>query len=391
MAYTIRQYATKAGKRYEVRYRKPDGTPTGKRGFRRKMDADAWGAANVTTAKNVGAYIDPQAGRRLVEDFWTPWLAAKKTKAKPSYVKSLEDAWRVHVMPQWGVREVQSITRGEVQRWVTDLAGRRSASVTIRAENLLRNLLERAKEDKCIHDNPCDNIELPRKQRRRHVYLAADELSRVALHCGWREPIVLTLGLCGMRWGELVALRVEDVDLQRCRLHIWRSITRLSSEMVETDPKTHEGRVVMFPQILRPLLARQCNGRGPSDFLFTAPGKPLDEPMTNGWNPTRRDGWFAVALRRAGIERGHMTIHDLRHTAASLMVQSGANVKTVQRQLGHKSAAMTLDVYADLFDEDLDDLSERMGGLLFSQDVGKTWAQTVENVSETLESVGVDR
>ena len=73
------------------------------------------------------------------------------------------------------------------------------------------------------------------------------------------------------------------------------------------------------------------------------------------------------------------------------MVQSGANVKTVQRQLGHKSAAMTLDVYADLFDEDLDDLSERMGGLLFSQDVGKMWAQTVENVSETLESVGVDR
>ena len=73
------------------------------------------------------------------------------------------------------------------------------------------------------------------------------------------------------------------------------------------------------------------------------------------------------------------------------MVQSGANVKTVQRQLGHKSAAMTLDVYADLFDDDLDDLSERMGGLLFSQDVGKMWAQTVENVSETLESVGVDR
>ena len=52
---------------------------------------------------------------------------------------------------------------------------------------------------------------------------------------------------------------------------------------------------------------------------------------------------------------------------------------------------MTLDVYADLFDDDLDDLSERMGGLLFSQDVGKMWAQTVENVSETLESVGVDR
>lgn len=84
MAYTIRQYTTKSGKRYEVRYRKPDGSSTGRRGFKRKMDADAWGAANVTTAKSVGAYIDPQAGRRLVEDFWEPWLAAKKTKAKPA-------------------------------------------------------------------------------------------------------------------------------------------------------------------------------------------------------------------------------------------------------------------------------------------------------------------
>lgn len=80
MAYTIRQYETKSGKRYEVRYRKPDGSATGKRGFKRKMDADAWGAANVTTAKSVGAYIDPQAGRRLVEDFWEPWLAAKRPR-----------------------------------------------------------------------------------------------------------------------------------------------------------------------------------------------------------------------------------------------------------------------------------------------------------------------
>lgn len=82
MAYTIRQYETKSGKRYEVRYRKPDGSATGKRGFKRKMDADAWGAANVTTAKSVGAYIDPQAGRRLVEDFWEPWLAAKKDQGQ---------------------------------------------------------------------------------------------------------------------------------------------------------------------------------------------------------------------------------------------------------------------------------------------------------------------
>ena len=206
MAYTIRQYATKDGKRYEVRYRKPDGTPTGKRGFRRKMDADAWGAANVTTAKSVGAYIDPQAGRRLVEDFWVPWLAAKKTKAKPSYVETLERAWRVHVMPKWGMREVQSITHDEVQVWVSALAESKSASVVLRAEGILRALLAKAKADKCIHDNPCEDLELPRKRRKKHVYLTIDQLLALADASDWRRSIVLTLGLCGLRWGELVGL-----------------------------------------------------------------------------------------------------------------------------------------------------------------------------------------
>ena len=170
-----------------MRYRKPDGSSTGRRGFKRKMDADAWGAANVTTAKSVGAYIDPQAGRHLVEDFWAPWLAAKKTKAKPSYIKSLEDAWRAHVMPQWGVREVQSITRGRGAAVGHRSGGTAQCVGDDSRENLLRSLMERAKADRCIHDNPCDGIELPRKQVRKHVYLSADELSRVAMQCGWRE------------------------------------------------------------------------------------------------------------------------------------------------------------------------------------------------------------
>ena len=71
-----------------------------------------------------------------------------------------------------------------------------------------------------------------------------------------------------------------------------------------------------------------------------------------------KDGgkWFVRACDAAGLKR--MTIHDLRHTAASLMVKSGANVKAIQRQLGHTSTAMTLDAYADLFDDDLDSEGE---------------------------------
>lgn len=68
--------------------------------------------------------------------------------------------------------------------------------------------------------------------------------------------------------------------------------------------------------------------------------------------------WFAGAVKRAGIPR--ITPHDLRHTAASFAVSSGANVKAVQRMLGHSSAAMTLDVYAELFDEDLNAVADAL-------------------------------
>ena len=73
--------------------------------------------------------------------------------------------------------------------------------------------------------------------------------------------------------------------------------------------------------------------------------------------PNSRDGWFAAAVRRAqklDPDFPKVSPHDLRHTAASLAISAGANVKAVQRMLGHASAAMTLDTYADLFDDDLD-------------------------------------
>jgi hypothetical protein len=67
--------------------------------------------------------------------------------------------------------------------------------------------------------------------------------------------------------------------------------------------------------------------------------------------------------------------HDLRHTAASLAISAGANVKAVQKMLGHASAAMTLDVYADLFDDDLDAVGEALSAAGAPEVVGKMWAR----------------
>ena len=110
--------------------------------------------------------------------------------------------------------------------------------------------------------------------------------------------------------------------------------------------KPHKNRTVPLPAFLLPYLARQCEGKGRDDLLFA------DGDGQYPLQPHTKSGWLDRAVVAAGIPR--VTLHDLRHTSASLAVSAGANVKAVQRMLGHASAAMTLDVYADLFDDDLE-------------------------------------
>jgi len=117
-------------------------------------------------------------------------------------------------------------------------------------------------------------------------------------------------------------------------------------------PKTHQQRIVPILGVLVDPLSRRCQGKGRDDLVLTSPGGAV---LRSG-NLRRR--FFDPAARAAGLE--DLCPHDLRHTAASLLVASGAKVEAVQRMLGHASAAMTLDVYSGLFDDDLGALAECM-------------------------------
>ena len=132
-------------------------------------------------------------------------------------------------------------------------------------------------------------------------------------------------------------------------------------------PKAHKQRTVPLPEFLVPYLARQCEGKGRDDLLWPGDdGEHLRRP-----HPT--SGWFATAVTASGIPRA--TPHDLRHTAASLAVSAGANVKAVQKMLGHASAAMTLDIYADLFDDDLEAVATALDAARSRESVGKMRAR----------------
>ncbi|MBW3090393.1 tyrosine-type recombinase/integrase [Bifidobacterium miconisargentati] len=383
MANIVKYTTSKGEVRYRVRYRKPDGTQTDKRGFKRKKDAENWAAEHVTIAKATGTFIDPQAGNRLFRDMYESWLSMKKPFWKPSQLETTETSYRTHVGPKWGGRRIGDITNAELQEWVGTLALDRSASVVLRAKGIVSAVLDRAVEDRLIAENPCKGLDLPRKpvRKERRVYLPIPRLVRFAEECGKamnlgaeRRALVLLLGFCGLRWGEAAGLRREDVDLERGLLTVRHNIVWVRGRPVEGTPKSYEMRNVPMPVIvsdaLRPLLAERHAG----DRVFSdTGGGPIRMQSVSAVRGNRT--WWPSALKRLGWEHDDWpSPHDLRHTAASIAVHAGANVKALQRMLGHKSAAMTLDVYADLFDSDLMDVSRMVGAaveLECGQNVGK--------------------
>ncbi|TWG26738.1 site-specific integrase [Actinoplanes teichomyceticus] len=128
--------------------------------------------------------------------------------------------------------------------------------------------------------------------------------------------------------------------------------SEVRGELIEGTPKNHQRRSVPIPRFLVEELAAHVAGKSRDALVFTSPnGGPLR-------NTNFRPRFFTPAAESVGLTG--LTPHDLRHTAASLAVAAGANVKAVQRMLGHASAAMTLDVYADLFEGDLDHVADRL-------------------------------
>ncbi|WP_244277478.1 tyrosine-type recombinase/integrase [Geodermatophilus obscurus] len=210
--------------------------------------------------------------------------------------------------------------------------------------------------DRRLAVNPALGVALPPMQEKRRRYLTAEQLEALADAAGPGRTAVLVLGYCGLRWSELAALRVRHLDLLRRRVLVEEAVTEVDgSRLVWGTPKTHGRRSVPLPRFLVDELARTVVTRPADELAFPSPQGAVLR------NRNARSAWFDAAARAIG-EPG-LTPHELRHTAASLAIKSGANVKAVQRMLGHASAAMTLDRYADLFDDDLDDVADRLDAL----------------------------
>lgn len=392
---SIKRYATAKGDKWSVQYRTPEQRVTRRRGFATKRAAEDF-ASTVHVSKLRGEYIDPADAKVTVGDLAPAWLA-RRTHLKPSSRRREEVAWRVHVEPRWGRVKLADIRHSAVQSWVaemgrevTDAEGtvtkRASGPVTVRASfDVLAKIIDEAVRDRRLLTNPARGVKLPRKVKRDHRYLTDAQVWELAGQAGPdKGVIVLVLAYCGLRWGELAGLHVADVDTLRRRLHVRRNAVNVGGVIEVGTPKTHERRSIPFPRFLVEPLAAACVGKGRDSIVFPAEaGGYAKSPGMKTWFDGAVTRCVAAADTARADEREtrpsreletpvfpRITPHDLRHTAASLAVSAGANVKAVQKMLGHASAVMTLDTYADLFDRDAEAVADahdaRLAGLAFS-------------------------
>jgi integrase len=347
-----------------VRYRTPARAQTKKRGFKTKRDAQEF-AATIEVEKMAGTYVLPSAGRIPIGQLGPAWLDRQKAHTAASSQRSRESAWRVHVSPRWAKTRISDVKATDVQAWIAQLStdpptGRRKG-VGLKAEvietclTVLSGVLDDAVTDRRIPANPLrDNLKLPRRVDKPHKYLTHDQVRSLA-HQAKHPEIVLLLAYTGIRWGELAGLRVRHLDLLRRRISLTDNAVTVGSRIVVGPLKGHRSRTVSVPGFVAEALALLCQGKGRDELLWTdAKGEPMKPPAS-------KDSWLSGAVKRAisaDPTFPRVTAHNLRHTYASLAISSGANVLVVQRQLGHRSAAITLDVYADLFDTDLDAVAQ---------------------------------
>jgi integrase len=358
---------------YYARWRTPDGKSR-KKAFTRKRDAETY-LSKVEGTKATGSYIDPSRAKLKIGPWADQWLAGK-VNLTPKTRDRYENAIRVHIKPRWDSFALDQVTHSEVQQWI---AGIDLAPASVRKiHRVFSQILAAAVRDGRIGRNVAEDISLPRVHASEKRFLTHTQVEDMARLVGpdW-DLLVRFLAYTGLRWGEVAALRVGRVDLERRRVVVAESVSPIKGVMTWGSTKGHERREVAVPNFLVPALGAATDGKAPDDLLFTGPRGgvlraqtfqraalvPAAEEM--GLCVRKRDaGGRPVSVRRGEVDvpvfTKHFHPHEFRHTAASLAIAAGADVKVVQRMLGHKSATMTLDLYGHLFADRLDTVADAM-------------------------------
>lgn len=343
--------------RVRVKHR---GVVVADRVFERKGEASAWEAEQRRRIHD-GDFVAPSAGRLTMAELAQEYEDARRGQVATRSWESDESALRVHIVPAFGVLPVAAVKAVDVERFLTTLAVSRSVRTAARVRTTVRGLFDYAVRTQRIRVSPAAAVALPRPDSRTGEAVEVNpftlsellavveaQRSRPRQHESTKvyADVTLVLGLTGLRFGELRGLRVRDVvDVPYPALVVHRSLPqsgRNGKVIVRTTTKGRRSRTVPLSELVRPALATWAHEKGGDDLLFPAP----EGGYLLGSNWRRAVAWDATGLGRRP--------HDLRHTAATLWLTAGVDVKTVSAWLGHSTAKLTLDTYGHWMGTDAD-------------------------------------
>lgn len=301
------------------------------------------------------AGLPAPSGRLTVQQFLTQWLAlsAKPRVRHKTYV-SYEGTVRLHIVPALGKYQLARLTPERIQallnaKLATGLAPRSVAYI----RTVLRVALGQAVKWNLIGRNPAVLADPPRVEKHRITPLTPDQArTLLAAARGDRLEALYTVALAlGLRKGETLGLVWSDVDLDAGTLSVNYQLQRIGGRRLRVPLKTDESRrTLLLPDAvaaaLRAHRVRQLEERlaagdrwqDSGHVLTSAIGTPLDERNVNRS--------FERLLARARLP--HMRFHDLRHSAASLLLAQGVPLRVISELLGHTKIGTTADLYTHL-------------------------------------------
>ncbi len=293
--------------------------------------------------QTVGAFLDQwleQAHRHVI-----------RASTYPGYRGILNK----HMIPELGHIRLQQLTPQHIQAFYDKkLKEGLSPSTIRRFHAILHRALDTAVQWNLIGRNVSNIVSLPRKGGRRIQPLSEEQAKRLlqAVRGQPLEAMITVALVTGMRMGELLALRWSDVDMETGSVQVSHTINRYGSGgLIESEPKTAAGkRRVLLPPfavgILKEHRARQATLKAKAGVTW----KDNNLVFTNrvGWfiESTNLRTMFRQLLEDAGLPR--IRFHDLRHSAATLLLSMGVNVKVIQELLGHSNVSITLQVYSHM-------------------------------------------
>ncbi len=363
--------------RWQVRWVDDTGYERSK-SFDRKPDAQAY-LNGLTADIQRGEYVDPRKSAETFKSVAEQWFMTKSHR-KPKTLAGYRSLLDTVVLPRWGDVPLKRIDYQSYSTWLGTLSvdgSQRgtalSASRITQAHQLVGAVLKYAQRTGRIAKNVALEIkrdeDLPEQTESERRYLSHSELLQLARATDRFETLTLVLGYCGLRFGEAAALRRKHVGDRQ--LTVRASATAVTGKgIVETTTKTKRDRHVPIPE---PVWERL------KDELPADPNALVFPSRKGGFLPLGEYRWaFDKACDVVGIEG--LVPHGLRHTTASLAISAGANVKVVQRLLGHATAAMTLDRYGHLMSDDLSGVAAALGKAIESTAVSLRYSRPAKSV-----------